>query len=75
MNLTDREKLLLPIFPALLVFTIYAWGYGARAQSRMSAAQDELAAMEQDAAGIGDHPADLAAGDASGGPAATDRSG
>ncbi len=51
MNLTDREKLLLPIFPALLVFTIYAWGFGAHAQSRWNAAQDELAAMEQDAAG------------------------
>jgi chromosome segregation ATPase len=51
MNLTEREKLLLPVFPALLVFTIYAWGFGARAQSRMTTAQDELAAMEQDAAG------------------------
>ena len=51
MNLTEREKLLLPVFPALLVFTMYAWGFGARAQSRMTVAQDELAAMEQDAAG------------------------
>jgi chromosome segregation ATPase len=51
MSLTEREKLLLPVFPALLVFTIYAWGFGARAQSRMTVAQDELAAMEKDAAG------------------------
>ncbi|TVS14562.1 MAG: hypothetical protein EA424_18975 [Planctomycetaceae bacterium] len=50
MNLTEREKLLLPIFPAILVFTIYAWAYGARTHSRLTAAQDQLAEMEQDAA-------------------------
>lgn len=50
MNLTEREKLLLPIFPAILVFTIYAWAFGARTHSRLTAAQDELAEMEQDAA-------------------------
>jgi chromosome segregation ATPase len=51
MNLTDREKLLLPFFPAILVFAIYAWAFGTRVHGRWTTAQDELAAMEQDAAG------------------------
>lgn len=51
MNLTDREKLLLPIFPAFLVFAIYTWAFGARAQSRLNAAQEELTAMQRDSAG------------------------
>ncbi len=51
MNLSDREKLLLPIFPAVLIFTIYTWISGAGVQNRMTEAQNELAAMEQEAAG------------------------
>ena len=53
MNLSDREKLLLPIFPAVLIFTIYTWIFGAGAQNRMTEAQNELAALEQEAAGAG----------------------
>jgi DNA repair exonuclease SbcCD ATPase subunit len=51
MNLTDREKLLLLIFPAVLVFAVYAWAFGTASQNRMVRVQDELAAMRQDAAG------------------------
>ncbi len=51
MNLTEREKLLLPIFPAVLIFTIYTWIFGAGAQNRMTEAQNELASLEQEAAG------------------------
>ncbi len=53
MNLTEREKLLLPVLPALLVFTVYTWVFGASAHTRMTEARNELAAMEQDAAGAG----------------------
>ncbi len=53
MNLTEREKLLLPVFPAVLVFTVYTWIFGAAAQNRMTVAQNELAAIEQDSAGAG----------------------
>ncbi|MFW5692832.1 MAG: hypothetical protein ACOCWL_01315 [Thermoguttaceae bacterium] len=53
MNLTEREKLLLPILPAVLIFAVYTWTFGASAQSRMTEARNELAALEQDAAGAG----------------------
>lgn len=53
MNLTEREKLLLPVLPALLVFTVYTWVFGASAQTRMMDARKELAAMEQDASDAG----------------------
>lgn len=51
MNLSEREKWLLPVFPAVVVFAIYTWGFGTGAQTRMIEAQKELAALEQEAAG------------------------
>jgi len=53
MNLTEREKLLLPVLPALLVFTVYTWVFGASAHTRMTEARNELAAIEQDVSDAG----------------------
>ncbi len=53
MNLTEREKLLLLIFPAILIFTIYTWAFGTAAQTRMNAAEEQRLELEQQMAGTG----------------------
>ena len=51
MNLTEREKLLLQIFPAILIFTIYTWVFGTTAQTRMNAAEEQRLELEQELSG------------------------